>query len=88
MDHSRISDDLSRMYDAAINIAWIDAALEEGRKVELRIYGEYLVDPRSITVAGEVLQDAILKMVRDNENEKLKLYMDELNSLIKEVSTI
>lgn len=85
MDHSRIRDVLSRMDDATINIAWIDAALEEGRKVELMIYNSYSADPRAITIAGEVLQDEILKMVRDNENEELKLYMDELNSLIKEV---
>lgn len=81
---------LDRIGKLVRDIGWIDAALEEGRKVELIIYGEYenLEDPRSITIAGEVLQDAVLKMVKDNEKDEIKLYLDELNSLIKEDKTV
>ena len=84
MDHGRITDDLYRALDIAENLRWIDSALEDGRKVELRIYDGQRIGTRNIVIAGEVLQDAILKMVRGNENEKLMLYMDELDSLIKE----
>ena len=84
MDHGRITDDLYRALDIAENLRWIDSALEDGRKVELRVYDGQRIGTRNIVIAGEVLQDAILKMVRGNENEKLMLYMDELDSLIKE----
>ena len=84
MDHGRITDDLYRALDIAENLRWIDSALEDGRKVELRVYDGQRIGTRNIVIAGEVLQDAILNMVRVNENEKLMLYMDELDSLIKE----
>ena len=84
MDHGRLMDDLYRALGIADDLRWIDAALEDGRKIELKIYDGQRIETRRIAIAGEVLQDAILKMVRDNKNEELKLYMDELNSLIKE----
>lgn len=75
---------LDRIDELGRDITWIDAALEDGRDVKLVIYDDQHIGSRVITIAGEVLQDAVLKMVKDNEKDELKLYLDELNSLIKE----
>lgn len=84
MDCERIMKVLQAMASDIRELIWIDAALNNGGGVELTLYDNQESEMRRIQVNGEILQDNLLKELRENREEALTISMDELNSLIKE----
>lgn len=88
MDYERILN-ICQVIEASIeDLAMIDNVLEQGSYIEMRLYDRDNTETRRVPVTGEVIQDELLGVLQQNRKEALLISLDELNSLIKEVSTV